>query len=105
MKTINPYPIPNPTLEAIALRAGIKDAKEDIGQEQINGTPVRRATAYVYQALADAPDVSQGGINYSFTDAQRELFKKRAASILNSIGDDPNADGAGDQFGYLGEDF
>ena len=105
LKTINPYPIPNPTLEAIALRAGVEDAKGDITAQEVNNTPVRRATALVYLALADAPDVSQGRISYSFTDSQREFFKKRAASTLSDIGDNPAADGAGDQFGYIGEDF
>lgn len=47
----------------------------------------RKATADVYMWLSNAPDVSQGGQSYSFTDEQRKHFRQHAMAIYKEEGE------------------
>lgn len=82
LKSLNAYPIPMQTLVCIAEGRGLSpyDTKDDTAE-------YRLATADVYMWLSNAPDVSQGGQSFSFTDEQRKHFRQRAQSIYGAEGE------------------
>lgn len=101
LMSITNYPIPAPVIENIMDAAGL-DGNTETNADVRQGVPFRRATAGVYQYLAEAPNVSQGGITYSFSEDERTRFAQRAGNILAELGDDQNAEV---EVGYFGEDF
>lgn len=103
LKSISSYPIPTATVEDIAEGAGL-NIDTELTMEIRNGKEYKRAKAKVYLFLSEAPNVSQGGISYSFSDADRNRFRSRASNILNEIGEG-GEDAALPEFGYKGEDL
>ena len=102
LKSINNYPIPSSTIENIADEAGLGDVKQTVTVKMRKGRDFKRATAYVYRFLAEAPNVTQGGISYTFNEDERSRFARRAAAILDELGEGDQTDV---QCGYIGEDF
>ncbi len=101
LMSISSYPIPAPVIENIAGAAGLEpDTEVDLEVRQSD--PFRRATAGVYQYLSEAPNVSQGGISYTFSEDERTRFAQRASNILASLGESQEAE---IEVGYMGEDF
>lgn len=101
LMSISSYPIPAPVIENIAGAAGLEpDTEVDLEVRQSD--PFRRATAGVYQYLSEAPNVSQGGISYTFSEEERTRFAQRASNILASLGESQEAE---IEVGYMGEDF
>lgn len=101
LMSISSYPIPAPVIENIACAAGLEPDTE-LDPEVRQSDPFRRATAGVYQYLSEAPNVSQAGISYSFSEDERTRFAQRASNILSSLGDTQEAE---IEVGYMGEDF
>lgn len=95
------YPIPQATLENIALSAGL-NTKVALNHETLQSKECKRAKAHVYLWLSTAPNVSQGGISYSFTADERNRLHNRAMGLLEEIGE---ADGLDLALGYVGEDL
>ena len=81
---LNAYPIPPRTLMSIGVARGL-DLDAEATKDSINGTPYRLAYADVMMWLADAPNIAQGGQNYSFTDEQRTKFRAEAQSIYEEL--------------------
>ena len=102
LKSITNYPIPSSVIENVADEAGLGDATQEITKEIRKGSDFKRATAYVYRFLADAPNITQGGISYTISEDERSRFAKRAAAILDELGEGDTAD---IPCGYVGEDF
>jgi hypothetical protein len=98
LRTINAYPIPAQALATIATSRGLTPDAEFEG-ELITLSAYALAQADVYMWLADAPDVSQGGQSYSFTDEQRKAFRARAISIY---GQQEDARAPKSIYGYKG---
>ena len=103
LKSISSYPIPTATVEDIAEGAGLT-VDTVMTTEIRNGKEYKRAKAQVFLFLSEAPNVSQGGITYSFSEAERNRFRSRASNILNEIGEG-GEDAALPEFGYKGEDL
>lgn len=102
LKSLSGYPIPLATIQDVADEVGISVDAEATGE--IRGSKeFKRAKARVYLYLSKAPNVSQGGISYNFSEEDRRRFRQEAESILDEIGD--NADGLGVTYGYKGEDL
>lgn len=82
LRALNAYPIPTQALVSIAEGRGLSpyDNVFDIKNYTL-------ATADVYMWLSNAPDVSQGGQSYSFTDEQRKFFRQQAKAIYESTGE------------------
>lgn len=102
LKSINPYPIP----ANVIMKAGIKhglDIETEAGPETINSKEYKLAEADIYTYLAGAPNISQNGITFSFTEDERTHFLNIASSIRKEEGvQDPST---GQGYGYMGEDF
>lgn len=95
-RALNAYPIPMPTLVSIAEARGLSpyDNADSTSRD------FRMAEADVYMWLSNAPDVSQGGQSYSFTDEQRKHFRQQAMVIYDEVGEAKGAKST--IYGYKG---
>lgn len=96
------YPIPRRSVEAVALRRGL-DLDSSASQGVMISREFRLCEADLLMWLFRAPNVSQGGQSYNFTDEQRKDFRRRAMGIYNSLGDTGDATGSGIAYGYKGD--
>lgn len=97
LRAISLYPINPLTVQNIMSECDLLD--EDINNNIRKSSGYRRAVAKVYQYLADAPNVSEAGANYSFSQSERDNMRRKADEILAEIGDKKG------DYGYIGEDF
>jgi hypothetical protein len=101
LKSLSNYPITTATIQNIADGLGL-GINTELTVELRQGKDFKRAQAGIYFFLAEAPNVSQGGISYNFSDEERKMFRTKAESILYEIGDDINT---GAEYGYKGADL
>lgn len=80
LKGVSAYPIPDNTLNEIASHRDIELA-EIATEEVIKSIAYVLAKADLLMWLSLAPNVSQGGQNYSFSDSQRLAFRQRANAL------------------------
>ncbi len=100
LKSLSSYPIPTATIQDVA--EGVRlDVNTVVTPEIRKGEQYLRAKAKVYLFLSEAPNVSQGGISYSFSPEERRLFRLKAENILDEIGDTEGDSCV--EFGYKGE--
>lgn len=83
LRALTAYPIPMQTLVTIAEGRGLMP--HDTLIEEVMAD-YRKAEADVYMWLSNAPDVAQGGQNYSFSDEQRRHLRQQATAIYNEVG-------------------
>lgn len=99
LRSISGYPLSAFALEVAAVSRGL-DPGAEIAKDIVESDAYRLAKADVMRMLADAPDVTQEGISYSFTDEQRNSFRMSASVIYGECGDDA----AGSTiYGYKGD--
>ena len=99
LRSISGYPLSAFALEMAAISRGL-DIREEVTKDVAASDAYRLAKADVLMMLADAPDVTQEGISYSFTDEQRNSFRMSASVIYGECGDDT----AGSTiYGYKGD--
>ncbi|MBO7264367.1 MAG: hypothetical protein J6U93_07600 [Alistipes sp.] len=84
LRALNAYPIPMTTLVTIVEGRGLMPHDTLINEAMQD---YRKAEADVYMWLSNAPDVSQGGQNYSFSDEQRRHLRQQALAIYNEAGE------------------
>lgn len=77
LQALNAYPLPPYIVEQICIARGL-ELTADINKYVVKTPEYILAEADIFRWLAQAPNVSQGGQNYSFTDAQRLDFKRQA---------------------------
>jgi hypothetical protein len=97
LKGINSYPIPQRTLEEVAERRNLElNAQATI--EVMRKAGYNLAYADLLTWLSFAPQITQGGQSYSFTDEQRLQFRNRASELYEEYEETaPKA-----RFGYKG---
>lgn len=100
LKGINAYPIPQRTITQIALRRGC-GLSDEMTRENLTGRPFNIAKADVLIWLSKAPNITQGGQSYSFTDEQRTQFRNEANDIYKDFADDEQGTPK-TTFGYKG---
>lgn len=100
LASISAYPVPLATLEDAAGENGLDGAVEAT-EDVRRSAAFKRAKARIYRFLAEAPNVSQGGISYSFTATEKDMFRKQANDLLA----DADGDDDGGCYGWMGEDF
>ena len=97
LKSVNSYPIPLRTLQEVAQRREL-ELESDCTVAVIQSKGYNLAYADLLMWLSFAPQVTQGGQSYSFTDDQRLQFRNRADELYEKYGDDaPKA-----RYGYKG---
>lgn len=102
LKSVNNYPIPANVIMEAGIRHGISP-DDEADKEVLASEAYNLAKADIYEYLAGAPNVSQNGISFTFTDEQRSYFLSMASSIRREWGVTDLASGQG--YGYMGEDL
>ena len=96
------YPLPPQAIEAWALYWGL-DTTQEATQKVMQSQTYRLVKADAWDWLATAPNITQGGQSYSFTDEERTLFRQRAQTIRNSVTLEPEEQQEGGTiYGYKG---
>ena len=98
LKGISSYPIPFRTLVETAEGRGLSLADEATA-EVLAGKAFRLATADLLLWLSLAPNISQGGQSYSFSEDQRQQMRNRSNAIAEEL--EPEAEGKS-IYGYKG---
>lgn len=101
LKGLTGYPIPTTTLNYI-LTASDVDGADEFSVAISQRAEYKRAAGYVFRYLSEAPNVSQGGVSYSFTADDRTRFANRAKSLLIAAGVEDEYE-TGVNFGFQGE--
>ena len=101
LRSVNAYPIPLRTLVITAEARGLVPT-DDVSADILKSKMYNLALADLLMWLSTAPDVSQGGQNYSFTDEQRKEFRNRANSLYDDFGADDEAGTPKSIYGYKG---
>lgn len=99
IKGINAYPIPFRAIAEIAIERGV-DINEEATDESLNSKKYKLSVADILLWLSQAPNISQGGQSYSFSDEQRAHFRRRANAIYGDLGEDSSI--TRPTFGYKG---
>ncbi len=100
IQSLTAYPVPHALLAAIALKRGFNPTAE-ASEEDLASRGMRLAAADLYLWLAKAPNVSQGGQSYSFSDEQRADFRRWAQAIYSELAPEEEM-AAGIVYGYKG---
>ena len=101
LKGVNAYPVPLRTLTTIADKRGLS-LTTDATQEVQKSKEYNLAVADLLLWLSTAPDISQGGQSYSFTDEQRREFRNGAYSLYDDFGASDKAGTPRPIYGYKG---
>lgn len=99
LKSISNYPTPQRTFDRIAVVRRISLTQEAT-PEILLSREYQTAEADLMNYLASAPNVSEGGVSFSFSQAEKEQFKRQASFIMSGI-DTP----VRSHFGYKGENL
>ncbi len=86
LKGINAYPIPLRSIVDVAEYRGL-DLNGEATQEVMQTEAFKLSQADILLWLSLAPDVTQGGQSYSFTDEQRVQFRNRANALYKECDD------------------
>lgn len=101
LKGVNAYPVPLRTLKSIADKRGLSLTTEATREIQ-KSKEYNLAVADLLLWLSIAPDISQGGQSYSFTDEQRREFRNRANSLYDDFGASDEPGTPKSIYGYKG---
>lgn len=100
LKSINAYPIPQRVFDTIAIERGV-DMDDVLTAEGARSKAYRLAKADILMWLSGAPNISQGGQSYTFSDEQRDDMRNEAQGIYNAVGVQDEAVGV--VYGYKGD--
>jgi hypothetical protein len=100
LRGINAYPIPLRAIDETAARRGLS-LTDEATQTALSTPAYRLSKADILLWLSLAPDITQGGQQFGFTDEQRKQLRQQAYAIYNE--DDPQTMTAvGVKYGYKG---
>lgn len=97
LKSVSSYPIPSATVEAIGLRRGLT-LNEEATERNMLSTHYRLAEADLKLWLSRAPQVSEGGSSFSFSEAERRVLRQEANGVYKEIGEKSTS-----IYGYKGD--
>lgn len=99
LQSLNAYPVPLPFIRSVAAVRGL-DVEGTFTPIVATTKQYRLVVADILDWLVTAPNISQGGQNYSFTDEQRTQFRQRAKAIYDECEEKGN--GSKPTYGYKG---
>lgn len=100
LKGINAYPIPRRTLLRIIEYRNLW-INDDANADLMRSKEYQLAKADLLIWLAGAPNVTQGGQSFTFTDEQRNGFRRQAREIYEQS--EPESNIGCVTFGYKGD--
>lgn len=80
IQTISAYPIPAKVVREFAEKQGL-NVDTGITNTIRESGAFKAALAAAYEWLADAPNISQGGVSYTLNDMQRKFYRAKAESL------------------------
>ena len=86
LKGVSAYPVPLRTLIKTAEVRGLS-LKETATQSVMVGRAYKLAKADLLLWLSLAPNITQGGQSFSFTDEQRQQFRNQAKALYDECGE------------------
>ena len=101
LKSLSAYPIPSTTVQDIVEAVGLTVSEEATPEVRLSAA-FRKAQALTLKYLSTAPNVSQGGQSYNFSEKERRWMRSQADDILDDLGE---LSGSIDEYGYQGEDL
>lgn len=84
LRGINSYPIPLRTINEVAERRGV-DINEETTLDILQSREFNLSRADLLWWLSFAPNVTQGGQSYSFSDEQRMRMRNMAQQIYDEM--------------------
>ena len=102
LKGINAYPVPLRTFDEVAVRRGI-DLLEEVDKETMAGAGYNLARADILLWLSLAPEVTQGGQSFSFTDEQRTQMRSEARALYKEFAEEDDTYAPKAVYGYKGD--
>lgn len=87
LQSINAYPIPSATITRVGMGRGL-DPEATVTADTLKTPEYRMAYADLLLWLSVAPNISQGGQSYSFSDEERKRFRQEALDILDELDDE-----------------
>lgn len=82
LRGVSAYPIPARTLAVVAAKRDL-DVHEEVSPSILGKAAYHLCVADLLMWLSEAPDISQGGQTYSFTDEQRADMRRRAGKLYD----------------------
>lgn len=101
LRGISMYPIPQRTLIDAAERWGLA-LDSEATQEVLQSRAFNLALAALLLWLSFAPEITQGGQSYSFTDEQRLQLRNRARALQDQYMNEQEAQQNKPVYGYKG---
>lgn len=100
LKSVSAYPVPLRTLVETGERRGLS-LTDEATQAVLLSKNYKLAVADLFLWLSLAPNVSQGGQSYSFSEDERHRLRNRANSLYDELGEE---DTSSDEptYGYKG---
>lgn len=99
LKAVSAYPVPLRTLVETAEQRGLTLSVEAT-KEVLSGRDYRLAYADLLMWLSIAPNITQGGQSFSFTDEQRQQLRYQAKALYDELDEESAA--AKTIYGYKG---
>lgn len=99
LKGINAYPVPLRAHVEIAEGRGL-NVNDEATISVLRSAAYRLATADTLLWLSLAPNISQGGQSYSFSEEQRVQLRKKADTLYGECGEEDSL--SKPKFGYKG---
>lgn len=90
LKGVSAYPIPLRTLAETAEGHDVS-LEDEVSMTVLRSKEFNLAVADLLQWLSFAPNITQGGQSYSFSDEQRQQLRNRAAALLDKYDEANNA--------------
>jgi hypothetical protein len=102
LRSVNAYPIPERTIQEVCGRRGL-DIYGEAGFSVLESADFKLAKADLLLWLSYAPNVSQGGQSYSFSDEQRKNLRNEAAGLYGNNADAADGEQMHIVYGYKGK--
>lgn len=100
LKCISAYPISDEVIANVCTKRGLTPSDEFTAATFSTSTyQLSKADIMIY--LSQAPDVSEGGVSFSFSDAQKSYYRKSAIAVYKTLGD-TDAIAQLNNYGYKG---
>lgn len=101
LKGVNAYPVPLRTITEFADNRGLT-LSDTATQEVLRSDAYNLAVADIHLWLSHAPNISQGGQSYSFSDEQRTMLRNTAYALYREHGNDADCAILKPVYGYKG---
>lgn len=97
LKSVSNYPVPARTLTRIAAGRDLNLSTE-ITKDILGSREYQYAEADVMMWLSKAPTISEAGVTFTFSQTERDRFRREAASIFAELGETRRT-----PYGYKGD--